>query len=79
MLSDKQAGGNVLGNLGSNYHSLINPMIMVNIFVFSSFRGVLQQRTLREWNSRCLEARVGKDSRGTFRQPPILLEKGRGL
>lgn len=63
----KQAGGNVLGNLGSNYHSLINPMVMVNIFVFSSFRGALQQRTLREWNSRCLEARAGKDSRGTLR------------
>lgn len=26
-----------LGNLGSNYHSLINPMVMVNIFVFFIF------------------------------------------
>lgn len=61
---NKQAGGNVLGNLGSNCHSLISAMILVRhmlkILVLSSFRGTLKQRILREWNFRCLETRVAR-------------------
>lgn len=38
---NKQAWGNVLGNLGLNFHSRIRCIILLNIFVSSLFKGWL--------------------------------------